>query len=252
MDFNKKDSMLTALAVIISVGSYAAARLAGITNALNGTDAIFVAMAMTLLLGLVCFLIYKINSPSLGILSSLVGYKMIPPNIPSLSQADRSVELLYFLVGKAAVLIFIMLMIKHYTNQKKPYSVKILPIVFAMLAVPFFAEIAEGTYSFFIEKTGSMLGYYFAQFGCYTLATLLILAVACKAGHGSLEVVGLFEYIALAVNILRRGALIIYYQLMNYHISKSYYCWIVIYALLAIVTFVLMKKAQKSVKNEQA
>lgn len=250
MDFNKKDSMLTALAVIISIGSYATARIAGIANALNSTDAIFVAMAMTLLLGLVCFLIYRIDSPSLGILCTLIGYKMIPPNISALSQADRSVELLYFLVGKAAVLIFIILMIKHYKSQESPVAVKGLPIAFAMVAVPFFAEIAEGTYSFFIEKTGSMLGYYFAQFGCYTLATLLILAVACKGGYGSLRVVGLFEYIALAVNILKRGALIIYYQLMNYHISKSHYCWIVIYVLLALATFMLMRKKEKTIATE--
>lgn len=153
----------------------------------------------------------------------------------------------YFLVCKAAVVVFALLAIRFYYLQPKPRAVKPLPILSLIFVVPFFNEIGSASYSFFVAKTGSMLGGYLTDLACYALAALVILVVAYKTDYSSMHFVASFEFIALGINILKRFGAIFANVPFGRHISRVYYLWIILYAVLIFV-FAVADKKKRSVR----
>jgi FtsH-binding integral membrane protein len=61
--------------------------------------------------------------------------------------------------------------------------------------------------------------------------------------------VACYEYLALAINIFRKLAVIVIYAINGEHISKSYYVWIVIYLAFAGIFALANKHKQESAKQ---
>ena len=232
--FFKKENIMCILAVMIVVASYGAQRIIEVTLSPDKSLALILAIIYTLLLAVVLLLISKSNNSYFGILAALIGYKMMPPPVAYLSQTTVDGETLYFLVGKAAAVIFVLVVYKLYKMQEDPHEIRSMPLLAILLSVPFFGEISQSLCKYFMVKTGNMLYVYFTQFACYTAAILVVLAIAYKSGFTSLKFTAYFEYTALSINILRKIGLIGYYAANKVHISKSLYAWIAIYVVLMI------------------
>ena len=243
-----RDKSIAILSIAISVAAYAVERLIEIFCEPSRALSFGLAFSMTLCLGAVCFLLLKNKNVFMGLLASLIGYKMLPPTISMISSTSLYGEELYYLVRCAAALIFIALIVKFYRLQKGEERIKTLPILAIMLSTPFFTKIATDSYSFVMVKTGNMLYYYFLTFACYIVGSLVILAIAYRANYASMRFAAYFEFIALGINALKRIGAIVATVSAGDHISRSYYCWIAIYAVLALGFWLAKEKKRKEIK----
>lgn len=239
-----KDKRLCLFSIVLIVGSYAVERLIEIFSEPTKTFALALGAVFAVLAVIVFVILLKTKNPFFGLLTSLLGYKMMPPSIHMLTQKTLYGEAAYYLVCKAAAVLFVILIIRFYLMQSEPGKIKALPILAIMFVIPFFTQIGADSYDFFMTKTGNMLGYYFANFFCYVVASLVILGVAYKSNYDSMRFTAYFEFVALGVNALKRIGAIIATVSQGNHISRSYYVWIAIYAVL-IVCFWIAKQKKK-------
>ncbi|MFR5875736.1 MAG: hypothetical protein ACLUFN_04530 [Eubacterium sp.] len=240
-----KDNRLCLLSIIIIIASYAAERLIEMFSTPTKSFALILSAVFSALAVVVFIILLKSKNPFFGLLTSLIGYKMMPPSINMLTQESLYGEAAYYLACKASVILFVVLIIKFYFMQSEPRKIKILPILAIMLVVPFFSEIGADSLDFFLTKTGSMLGYYIANFICYIAASLIILGIAYKSNYESMQFTAYFESTALGVNALKRLGAITANVSQGNHISRSYYVWLVIYALLIACFWIAKQKKKK-------
>lgn len=236
-------------AVCLCVASFAAGRLISMLAQPEGKEFVIIALIFTLMLGVVCILISKIENAFLGIFAALIGYKMMPPDISGMSN-DTDSGMLYFVVKNAAVLIFIMLIYKFYKMQEEKNKISILTILLAMAAVTFANSFSSQTLDYFLQKTGSKLGYYFTGFICYILASMVILIVSYCSNYESMRFAAYYEFTVLGINIAKRGVVIAINLANSQHISNSYYCWIVIYAAIIAVFYIAKNKKKKEITSD--
>lgn len=246
MDKNKSIS-LASIAVI--VGSYAMIKLIEIFTAQGGNSTLILAFTMTALLGIVVLLLSKCKSAFMGLLASIIGYKMMPAGISGLKSASLDASMLYFIVQKAGALLFILLIVKFYRMQKSHDKIKVLPILAAMFSVTFANRISDESYTYFVDRTGSILGYYFTCFICFIIASMVILLVAYTSNYESMRFTAYFQFAAMAINLLRRIAVVILLHINSTHISKSYYCWIAIYTAVIICFYIAKEHKKKSLEG---
>lgn len=241
-----KNEILCVLSIIIIVASYAVERLIEIFFTPTKTFALAIGTVFTALAVVVFLILWNTKNPFLGLLTSLLGYKMMPPSINMLTEQSLYGEEAYYLACKLAIALYVILIIKFFRMQTQQEKIKALPILAIMFVVPFFNEIASDSYTFVMTKTRNMLYYYFLTFACYIVASLVILAVAYKSNYESVRFTAYFEFVAIGVNILKRLGAIVAIALQGAHISKSYYCWIAIYVVLILCFYLALKKSKKS------
>ncbi len=243
----KKDTSLCILAVIIIVVSYAAERCIELFTTPSIKAGMLMALVLTVLLCVVVAILAKTNDSFTGLLAALIGYKMMPPSISYLNEFSLDGDMLYYLLRCAAKIIFIILVFRLYNMQERPRKITALPLCALLFAVPFMSDIGKALTSYFLQKTGSMLGGYFSQYACYTVATLAILVLAFVSSYPTMRFTAYFEFTALSLNILRIGAKIGYRVLNNMHISKSLYGWIILYVALIALFFIFKIVKKKNV-----
>ncbi len=243
---NFKDKKLSLAAIFVIVFGYASERMAEIAN-FEKTKAFALAVGgiMSVLFVLSAVLIYKSKNITFALLASVLGLKMMPPGVAMLSHESLWGSAAYFIVCKVAVVVYVLLAIRFYYLQRKPRAVKPLPILSLIFVIPFFNEIASASYDFFLAKTGSMLGGYLTDLACYAVACVVILIVAYKTNYASMHFVASFEFIALAINILKRFGAILANVPSGRHISRVYYLWIILYVVL-ILLFALADRKKRS------
>lgn len=240
-----RDKGLCLFSIVIIVASYAVERLIEIFFTPTKSFALALGAVLIVLTVIVFVILLKTNNPFFGLLTSLLGYKMMPPSVRMLTEKSLYGEEAYYLACKAAVILFVILIIRFYLMQNGTDKIKALPILAIMLVVPFFSEIGAQSLDFFLTKTGSMLGYYIANFVCYTAASLIILGIAYKSNYESMRFTAYFEFVALGVNALKRIGAVIANVPQGIHISRSYYVWIAIYAVLIVCFFFAKQKKKK-------
>ncbi len=238
---NKKSFLL--MGVIIF--SYAAERVIELFVPQSRTLGIVLAMVYTLFLAVTVLFLYKSRDTYYGLMAALLAYKMMPVYISFLYSYSHAAAVLYFLVQKAGMLMFMALIFKLYSAQKKEDNVSALTVLTIMFSVPFFNEIARTLTSYLLDRTGSMLGGYLSQFAAYAVAVGIVLVVSYFSGARSLRFAAAYESIALSVNMLKVGAKIGYRILNSWHISKSFYVWIVLYFALLLCFLAAVKIKEK-------
>lgn len=236
-----KDQKSGMLCIFIIVFAYAAERMIELFLPSSKTLGIILAMVYTLLLAFVVFTLSKCEDVKTGLLATLLGYKMMPVSVSFLNEYSAEAYLLYCYVKFAAIVMFIYLMYKFYMKQQPPREIK-APVVLAIVfAVPFFNQISSTTQTYLLSKTGSMLLPYFADCAGYAAATLVIIGIAYASSLESLKFAVTFEAIAITINALKVCARIGYRIINSWHISGSYYLWLVVYVLLIVVCVTALK-----------
>ncbi len=240
------------LAIVIILISYAAERLIEMFIPNGRKLGIVLAIVYTLILALTLYIIYSARDTYFGLMAALFGYKMMPVSISFLYSYSHSADLLYFIVKKAAMLMFLVLIYWLYIQQDKDKEKRVsAPTVLVLIfSVPFFTEISNALFRFFLDRTGSMLYGYLSQFAVYAFATFVIIGVAYYSGCFSLRFATLYEMLALLINTVKVGAKIGYRVLNGWHISKSFFVWIALYAVLMVCfAFALRLKERKAEPN---
>lgn len=233
------------IAVVATVAWYGIERLFEIFVGLDRTGALALAMLSTAVFAIVFFLIDSCTDSFNGMLASLIAFKMMPPTINGLAQLSYDASFLYYLVQKAAVLLFIYLFIKHYRNEK---NVKISPFVVFILAftVPFLSEIANNVSVYLMRSFGeNMLFSYFSSFAFYALGIFVAWLIALKSNYHALGFITCYELIALSINWLNKACRVVVLMIQHEHVSLSLYCWLVIFAF-GIVLFAFTYKQRKN------
>ena len=206
---------------------------------------IIFAMLYTVITAVVFVIVSRSQSSFTGMLAAIFALKMLPPKITYLAAVDVDATMLYYIVQKMSVVLFAVLIYKMYKMQEEPRQIKPLPVLVLILSVPFFNEISVFFQKYLLFKSGTMLYSFFAEYICYAVAVMLILAVAYGTGGKTLKFVTYFQVTALCINILRTLGKVGYFAVSHQHISKSLYGWIIVYAAL-IVVFLVSNKMLKS------
>lgn len=248
MDKMKQSKLLCTLAIMIIVGGYAVERIISIAFNPGKEISLIMAIAYTVLLCVVYFMIYRSKDYYIGMLAALLGYKMMPPNITSLDSTSIDGSMMYFVVRKAAIILFVLLILKFYELQDKPRLIKPVPILSLMVMVPFFTEISDRVGWYLLVQSGSMLYVYFTAFICYALATVAIIVISYRNNFESLKFAVRFEYMALGINLLRRATVVVVNLASHNHVSKSYYVWIALYV--GLIAFCALAEKRKAKKIE--
>ena len=244
-----KDSLRCISALIIIVISYAAERCIELYVTPTAKLGLLLALGMTALLCVVVGLLAKSEDSFTGLLAALIGYKMMPADISFLANFTPDGTMMYYLLQKAAKIVFIILVFRLYNAQERPRSITPLPLCAMLFAVPFMSNIGTEMTAYFLQKTGSMLGGFFSQYACYAIATLAILALAFVSTYQTMRFTAYFEFTALFINILRTFAKIIYRIINDMHISRSLYGWLILYVVLITVFFIAKSIKKKNVYN---
>lgn len=241
----KKDQSKCVFAIGLIMACYAGVRLVEIFAQSTKSSSLVLAMICTLALAVVYFIISKTSNAFYGLLAGIIGYKMMPPVITTLINHTTDGAVLYYLVRKAAVVLFVLLIIKLYRMQKDDDKIKLIPILAIMVVVPFCSEVGRviGTY-LTNQLGGSMIPYYFTCYAFYIIAAMVILYSALKSNYATLRFTCYFEFIALAINTLKKIAVIVAFAIKGNHISKDYFVWIVVFVALMAV-FALIKNNRK-------
>lgn len=240
-----KDEYLYILSTVLVVLSYAGVKLIGIFAQPDKTLSILLAIVCVAFIMAVFLISIKIKSPFFGLLSALIGYKMLPVNIPFLAANSQEADLLYYIAGRVCVVLFVVLIIRFYSMQEKPRAIKPLPILLIMFCVPFFNEIIERAGQYFTQTTGSKMSEYFIGFALYIVANLIILLTAYYSNAESMKLTAWFEMFAMSINVLRKISAIAVNIINSNHISKSIYCWIVIYIAIMVAACIMNENKKK-------
>lgn len=245
----EKQSLPCIFAIIIIVVSYAAERFIELFAEPTATLGMVLALVMAVLFCVVLGIIAKSEDTFTGLLAAIIGYKMMPVSISFLGEISQDGELLYYLLTKAAAVVFIILIIRLYNMQEKPPRITALPLIAMLFAIPFASEIGVKLTDYFLTKTGSMMGGYFSQYLCYSLATLVILVLAFISTYPTMRFTAYFEFTTLSINILRTVAKIAFRLYNHMHVSKSLYVWIAVCIFLIVLCFIAKIIKKKNVYN---
>lgn len=238
-----KGKLYCLISVIIIFGSYIIQKVLHISCDITREFAIVEAIIFSLAAAAVFLLVIKSSESFYGILTAIFGLRMMPPDISGLEKLSPEANIVYFLVQKFSMLIFALAILKIYEQQKKPKQIRAFPILCTILIVPFFMDIQSGISVFLPSVTGSYMLYsYFSGFILYSAAMIILLFVAAKSNLPSAKLITDYQMVALLLNIGRRCCAVIIALAQGNHISRSYYCWILIYAFFFAAFLILRKK----------
>lgn len=242
-----KGKLYCLISAVIIIGCYAVQKFTALAFPASRSLAIIEAMVFSLFVAVVYFLVTKSKESFYGILISILGFKMMPPAVSSLKALSAGADIVYYIVTKAAVVIFAFAIIKLFKEQKYEQKIKALPILFLIVAVPFTNEIAS-TLSAFVNgyANGNKIYEYFIRFAFYSMAMLVTLFYASKSNKINSKLLCDYTIIALLVNLARRISVIVIYSIQGFHISKSYFCWSAIYIFFIAAFSVLKSKKLKA------
>lgn len=243
----KSDKLNCLISVLIIIGCIAAQRFIAILASPGKTVLLIEAMVFSLAIAVVYFLVISSKNTFYAILTAVFGFRMMPPSINGIGDYSISAEILYYIVSKAALVFFAFAILSLYRRQKDDKNkIKTLSILCLLVVVPFCTEIGNtlASYADSIFPDNKLYNY-FIKFAMYSLACLFTLIFASKSNNINSKFICDYTLVALCVNIARRMSVIAIYTVNDYHISKSYFCWVAIYIFFFIAFFALKKSREK-------
>lgn len=251
MKHNKitKENIYCIISAVIIIGCYATERM--ITLCLQPQREILLceAILFSMLILVTYLLILRSKDSFYGILIAILGLRMMPAQITYLGEFSPPAQMLYYIVGKAAIVIFAFAIIKLYDAQGYPRKIKPLPILCLLVAVPFTNEIADTVCNFILPYcNGNMLYIYFTRYAIYSATLIITLWYASICNSISARLICEYTLIALCVNMARRICVIAVYLASGEHISRSYYCWVAIYVFFFVAFFIMRKRKMLTAK----
>lgn len=211
----------------------------------GSTSAILQAIVFTAAVGVVLLLLYKSKDIYFGMLAAIFAFKLLPPDIVMLRSTYLDAASVYYLVRKAALVLFLVMIYRFYemqTTDDKYEKIHAVAVGLLLLAMPFCTEIGAEFASYALIKTGSMMIPYACHAASYIIAAAVLAAVCFIFRGKSAALIIDFSVIGFVINIARKTVSVLIISNAGYHVSKSYFCWIAIYAVLAAAFIIIRKK----------
>lgn len=179
--------------------------------------------------------------PFYNMMTSLIGFRMIP-SLEMLKELSPNAYITYFLTSKLLMILFVIALITEYRKQTDKSRVNVLQILSLIVIIPFFQGITNTVSEFTQQEFESMIPTYIVQFIFYIIGSLLILYIAYESSTSAgTKFVCNFELVALGINLVLRLIMIFVLLANNQYVSRSYYCWAVIFAFL-MALFLIVKE----------
>ncbi|MCC8074040.1 MAG: hypothetical protein LIO62_07945 [Clostridiales bacterium] len=249
----RKGKIYCLISAAIVIICYIMQRIISIVATPTRTSVIVQALVFSMAVGIVYLFVVKSNEIFYGILTALLGFKMLPPSIPALENFSIGASVLYYIVTRVSLVIFALAVLKLFRQQEKPAKIKAIPIISLMVITPFFVEIGNALSDYFAAYfDGNMIYSYFVCFATCSCAKIVTLAYGVHCTGENRRLIADCEIVALVTNLVIKICSVILYAVQSYHISKSQYCWIAIYGFFVIMFFILRKKTKtplKEIKN---
>lgn len=237
-----KGQIYALVSLFIVFACYAAEKAFKRLTAWNNTSALLQAVVFTAAVAVVLILLEKSKDIYFGLIAAIFSFKTLPPDILMLRSTNMDAAAVYYLVRKAALVIFLYEIYKLYKSQGSKKEIHAVPIAALILVVPFINEISNQFSRFALIKTGSMMLPYAIQAGLYIAAMAVLLAVCFIYKGKSAALVADFTMLCMVINIARKAVSAVIIANAGVHVSKSYICWIIIFAALLVAFAVTRRK----------
>lgn len=230
-------------AVALILISYIAQRTFNVFIDTTANAVVAQAIVFSLMTAAVMLIMLKTKDEFYSILIAIFGLRMMPPAIDGIDSISLESGLLYFIVRSFAAFVFAVAIIWFYTKQKDSGGINCVAIVCSIFIVPFFNGVQSGVASYLNKLTqGNLIYSYFTGFIFYSAAMIILLFAASRFGYKNARLIMDYQMTALIVNFARRVCAIIINAYNGTHISRSYYCWLAIYAFFFAAFFILRRK----------
>lgn len=243
-----KDQWLSLFSLAIVILCYAGEKAMKRLVPWSETSALIQAFVFTVAVAAVYLILSKAKDAYFGMIAGIFAFKILPPDMEMLRAYNMDASCVYFIVRKMALVLFLYTIYRLYLRSKKGQAdpIRALPVAALLLVVPFLTGMSNDFEQYAYIKTGSMMLPYALDAGFY-IAAMCVLGAVCVLFRGrNAALVCDFSMIGFVVGGARKlcSALIILNA--NLHLSKSYICWIAIYAVLIAAFAVLRKKTAGS------
>lgn len=210
-------------------------------------SALIQAFVFTLAVAAVFLILAKAKETYFGMIAGIFAFKIMPPDLEMLRYYNLDASCVYFIVRKMALVIFLYIIYRLYVSQNKQEKhIRALPIAALLIVVPFVTDVSNDLEQYAYIKTGSMMLPYALDAGLY-IAAVCVLGIVCLMFKGkNAALVCDFSIIGFVVGGARKLCSTIILLNAGMHLSKSYICWIAIYAVLIAAFAVLRKKTAGS------
>lgn len=242
-----KNQILSLLSLAIVIICYAGEKALKRLTPWSSTSALIQAFVFTLAVAAVYLILTKAKDPYFGLISGLFAFKIMPPNIEMLETFNLDAACVYFIVRKMALVLFLYVIYRLYVSQKgEENHIKAVPVVALLIVVPFLTGVSNNLEHYALIKTGSMMLPYALDAGFY-IAAMCVLGIACFVFKGkNAALICDFSIIGFVISGARKLCSTIIISNAGMHLSKSYICWIVIFAVLIAAFAILRKKTAGS------
>lgn len=242
--FNKAQ-LPALLSIVIIYAVYIAEKALKRLTDWSSTSAIIQAFVFTAAVLAVFLLLLKCKDYYLGLLTSILAFKIIPPKIDMLHTMAFDACAVYFLVRKVALVLFLFMIYRFYQEYKKEQPedyVHLMGIVAIMLVFPFISDIAANYENYARLRTNNLLYMYAMQAVAY-VAIFVIIAYFCFKFRGKTsKLICDYSAFVLITRMLRKATSALILAHAGIHVSKSYFCWIAICAVLMVYMTIVRKK----------
>lgn len=233
------NQIAAAASLFIVVAVYIAERAFKRFSAWNEELALVQAIAYAVLCFIAYFLIVKSKEVYLGTISALFAVKIMPPELVMLKKFNFDAYFVYYIFGKFAIVLFIFAIYQLYKSQQVK-EIRLAPVFALIVIPPFVNEVLEVVSKYTYYKTGSMMLPYASQAGLYILEMTFLMVLALIIGGKNGTLIADFSIICCVINMARKAFSALVLANAGLHVSKSYICWIIIYAAF-IVSFALAR-----------
>lgn len=211
----------------------------------SATSAIIQAIVLTAAVLAVFMLLLKCKDYYLGLLTSILAFKILPPDLEMLQKMAFDASAVYFLVRKAALAMFLFLVYRFYQQLKKAQPddyAHVWGIASIMLIFPFISSVARDYEQYAMLKTGNMMYIYALQAVAFVCA-FMVMAVFCFRYRGTTSrLICDYSFAVLITRMLRKASSILIIAHSGGHVSKAYFVWLAICAVLLVYMIIVRKK----------
>lgn len=238
-----KDQWLSLFSLAIVIICYAGEKALKRLTPWSETSALIQAFVFTVAVAAVYLILVKAKDAYFGMIAGIFAFKLLPPDIEMLRYYNLDASCVYFIVRKMALVLFLYIIYRFYLISKKEQKtpVRALPVAALLIVTPFITGVSNDLEQYAYIKTGSMMLPYALDAGLY-VAAMCVLGVMCVMFKGkNAALICDFSIIGFVIGGARKLCSTIILLSAGMHLSKSYICWIAIYAVL-IAAFALLRK----------
>lgn len=242
--FNK-EQLPAIISMLLIFGSYIAEKAFKRLADWSSTSALIQAFAYTAAVLAVFLLLYNSKDYFLGMLTSILAFKILPPEMEMLRQTAFDASAVYFLVRKAALAMFLYLVYYFYQKLRKQSPddyVHVWGLASIMLIFPYIQSVASDFEQYALLKTHDMMYVYALQAIAFVIIFAIMYGFCFKFPGATARLICDYAAFVLVVRIFRKATSVLIIAHSGAHVSKSYFAWIAICTVLLVCSALIRKK----------